>query len=420
MKRLVVLLILNVQFLSFALADETKWKSKAEFRFENFAYQNDEVDSTQDYGLNLFSNLEVKSKNGDWLSIFRVAARNATEDKDQSSLVLEEAWIGQNLENIRWKIGAQKFNWSSTEAFHPVDVINSRNYNGDEFEIEKIGEPGIELTYLLESSELGVYYFPILVNNIFPSANSRKNTLNNIGYTGYELGSPVWVDGDQSKKNNDSADQIALVYKSSLDSFDFNIVLLKAWDKQLLSTYLDGSKLRPVYFPMQLIGFNSQLVYESWLFKFEVANKKYSGEYAVVGNSNFTPESHSIFAWGSEYTQTNSLGHEYSLLIEGQHIFDKEKAERVSLSIFQNDILLGVRYAFNDENSKEFFISYLKDLERNNEEFFNFFYSQRFWKQWKIKAGIRAVNAKQKDTQKENLEILDGSNQLYSNISYFF
>ena len=101
-------------------------------------------------------------------------------------------------------------------------------------------------------------------------------------------------------------------------------------------------------------------------------------------------------------------------------MFGVDKDERAELSIFQRDILFGLRHVFNDVMGKEIFASVVADLERDNERLYNITYSQRLSDQWKIKGGVRVYDAPQKETLPKGLEIFDKDNTFSITLSRFF
>ena len=84
--------------------------------------------------------------------------------------------IGQE-ERYKVLAGYKVFNWSATEAFHPVDTINSRNNDGDLESLEKKGELTLEFeAAILEDGLLNFYYWPRFEDPEFPGKNSRVGT----------------------------------------------------------------------------------------------------------------------------------------------------------------------------------------------------------------------------------------------------
>ena len=61
----------------------------------------------------------------------------------------------------------------ATEAFHPADVLNSRNLDSDLENFEKVGEPMLAVQYRFGSGSISAYYLPAYVPNRESSPGSR-------------------------------------------------------------------------------------------------------------------------------------------------------------------------------------------------------------------------------------------------------
>ena len=72
---------------------------------------------------------------------------------------------------------------------------------------------------------------------------------------------------------------------------------------------------------------------------------------------------HGRLALGLEYGTSLASGAESTLILEGQTILGTTRAEALELDLFQGDILLGYRYAFNDVDSKALLVSVILDVE---------------------------------------------------------
>jgi hypothetical protein len=90
------------------------------------------------------------------------------------------------------------------------------------------------------------------------------------------------------------------------------------------------------------------------------------------------------------------------------------------MSLFQSDVFLGLRYAFNDIMGKEIFFSTILDVKRKHEYLFNLSYSQRLSDIWKIKAGLRHYDAPQKGATVTGMELYDGDSYAHITVTRFF
>ena len=103
----------------------------------------------------------------------RLYGRLDREDRERTILVLEEAWVEWKAKPFRVRAGFDLLNWTATEAFHPSDILNSRNLDSSIQNYDKLGEPMVSLSYKGTIGVLTAYFLPTVINPILPSPNSR-------------------------------------------------------------------------------------------------------------------------------------------------------------------------------------------------------------------------------------------------------
>ena len=122
---------------------EADWRARSggQVGVSTRAFYPDDNPETEDLGLALESELEYKGKSGGWRTHVSGFGRVGVLDNSRSIAFLKDAWVGYRTDAVEVRIGAQVLNWTATEAFHPSDVINSRNLDSNLENSEKIGEP---------------------------------------------------------------------------------------------------------------------------------------------------------------------------------------------------------------------------------------------------------------------------------------
>jgi hypothetical protein len=133
-----------------------------------------------------------------------------------------------------------------------------------------------------------------------------------------------------------------------------------------------------------------------------------------------TPTDHSQIAIGTEYLWSHDWGGESQFFLEAQGLFGTSKERRAELDVFQRDILIGYRLAFNDTQSTELFISLITDLERTREHLLNFYFDRRLTDNWKYRLGFRIYDAPQKGALPLGLETFHEDHYAFFNLSRFF
>lgn len=398
-----------------ASSSYAEWTSLGEIRYELRAFKDDHQDTTKDLGSALFSRLEAKYKKNNLSAKFRGFARSDQKDHTRDLFALEEAYLAYQLKKWRFKLGYQLLNWSATEAFHPVDILNSRNFDSNVENAEKLGEFIASAQYRYSGGSLTAMVMPEFISPRYPQQASRLGFGTNIGR------GLIKEEEGVSYANDPYTFQGGLVWNQRLGSADLSVQFIHHINRdQPLFTFYNG-EVRPVFLPVTQYGVNYQQNIDSWLIKLEAAYRDYENYLVPTTMGGFaTNLDHTQIALGLEYNLGFSSGSELTFLLEGQTIPDLGKLERARHSLFQRDLLFGLRYAFNDPMAKEIFASVLGDLEWGHEYLVNMSYSQRLNDYWKIKLGFRYIDAPQKGLFVQGLEYLHGDHEGYFHLSRFF
>ena len=369
---------------SSALAD---FSEQGSFKFESRTFVDDKNPDTFDNNLALAVDMEFKYEKSFQQHKFQFFTRNDTKDSTRNISYLKDAYLGLNFNNVEVLAGYQIFNWSTTEAFHPVDVINSRNYDSDTESIERMGLPALTITYLFDTGSVSLINYTDVIVPYFPGSSNRLNFLGGA----LQLGTPLVLKKDETISDSLKAPQIALKFDKSFDSSDLSITYLDHIDTTQPSFVLSGLSLLPVFIQKNQIGVTYQYAINDSLIKVEAAHKDFKNDITTAYGTNNQLD-HSDIAVGFEYSYNHKKGPTSTFIIEYDKLLGQPKEESLQLSIFENDILLGYRLAINDIKSKELFIGLINDLYLT-ESITSFSYSQRLTDVWKINFSFRGTHS---------------------------
>jgi len=115
--------------------------AKGEIAVEARQFTGSAVPGTEDKGLALFGRFEGSYRQSEWEARVRGFGRADYYDPKRNIAAAEEAFVQYRKGDWRVRLGADIVNWSATEAFHPADTLNARNFDSDIESFEKIGEP---------------------------------------------------------------------------------------------------------------------------------------------------------------------------------------------------------------------------------------------------------------------------------------
>jgi hypothetical protein len=414
-------------FFLFSSVAFAKFEMQGEFSLDGRKFQDDGIAQSVDQSFAFGSKLMTKYK-GDFIdTVFGGFARVDSDDNDRNIIRLEDAYAKVSLDpkgSYRLIGGFRVYNWTSMEAFHPVDVINSRNFDSDIEKLEKVGELGLSLEMDFFDGEIDLYYFPKYEDAHYPGKKSRLGA-------GVDLSKAVWVD---ENTGNEWGTQYGIRATQTFAGADLSAHFLSHMDRNHpivgTSTYIQTpTTIIPLALPVTPHHFRKDqyggtITYdlgEGFLFKFEGAYYDYHDEislYTVRGLRK--AEDHSQVATGLEYGFEDRFGGSSNLFLEIQKVLGLEARKRYEITAFQNDLMLGWRYAFNDVMGSEFFIGFFADLERSREFFYSTYFARRLSDSWKFKVGLRVFQIDQKGSSPIGLELFDHDSHATAALIYYF
>jgi len=389
-----------------------EWESKGEITVESRVFSDDDREETQDAGLGLFSRLEAGYEYGPLRLHVRGFARVDREDDSRDLAAIEEAWLDYKQGAWQVRLGFELLNWTATEAFHPADIINSRNLDSNIENPEKLGELMLSVRRKINNGGLTLYYMPRFEPPVLAEPSSRLSFVP----AGLTLGDARAVDRDGRFAADHWVDQWGLHFTQTVGDVDFGFFYLEHLDRQQPQFEItQAGEFRPVYSFVKDTGLTYLHILGDWIFKLEAAHKDFSARETGPSRAD-----HGQVAFGLDYGWANSDGSETTVIFEGQGLFGVDEAERAALGVFQRDLLLGCRHAWNDAAGRELLVTAIADVERSHEYLLNLSYRQRLSDTWSIHTGLRLIDAPAKGPIPRGLEGLDESNQVFLNFSRYF
>lgn len=397
---------------------------KGEIALESRQFSDDDNDETTDAGVALFTRLEATFKRRRWQASVRGIGRYDFEDDNREIYALEEAWLGYRGRGWEFRAGYQMLNWTATEAFHPADFVNSRNYDSNIENAEKLGELMASFKKNLGRGALTFYYMPRFEEPVFPGPSSRLSLVP----PGYDLGPyRIWEDDTGELTQDRNVPQWGARFTQTLDNVDFSLHYIDHIERNMpIIVPLDeddfpdpdGTLVTPIYQRVIDVGGTYLQIMGPWIAKVEFSHKNF----IKPDFQTFLPEisDHGQAAFGLEYGWATASGADAVLIFEAQGLIGPGEERRAQLNTFQRDILIGYSHAWNDTMDRQLLVTVIHDIERSSETLVNARYSQRLTDTWKIKGGFRLIEAPQKEEDPVGLELLDESNQVYLTLSRFF
>ena len=373
---------------------EVRTKSGGFISLAQRAFYPDDNATTEDYGLALEGQLEFKLKTGGFRHQLEVFGRAAGLDQSRSIYFAKEAWIGYVHERFELRIGAHVLNWTATEAFHPSDIINSRNLDSSIENADKIGEPMASLRLRFLNGGITGYFMPIRMEPRLPGPRSRLNLTG-----GQPVGETLYVDGDGQIDDDRFAPQWAVRADQTFGSADLAAYFVRHQDRTQPGVFIDLETMqgRPLFPWVERIGGTYTHALGEWIVKVEADHRRFTrpSEPAPLMFVQPLPIDHTAVAAGLEWGWGYDSGSEGTIIAEGQFAIaaDAGEGERQRLGPFENDILIGYRHAANDEHSTEWNVGVIVDTKRPNEVLGNASFSRRLSDTWVLKSTARFIHA---------------------------
>lgn len=420
----------------FARPSYAQWMHQGQVSFESRHFKDDHQNQTQDDAYSVFSRVDSQYNDSKYRLSLRAMARVDQKNPSRNIIAPEDVGGGITLnQESSWQLmaGYKLFYWTVLEAFHPADVINSRNFDSDIENLEKMGELFLGSERSVGDGQIGLYFFPRYQRPRLPGSENRLGL-------GTNLARPRWVDGQgQDGVGDEWGWQGALKWSHTLGPSDWLMFVAYHMDR---STPIIGTKnfaksnvsavtpygaypldfdFAPYYFQVLESGFNYQMALGDFVLKAEGDYKFFQQKrqlYTITGLRS--PDNFGTLALGGEYLWTHSWGGQSSLFLEGQYASSKSRERVKEMVPFQADLMMGVRYAFNDEMGSEITASALVDVEGEDQQLYSLLIARRLSDQWKVKAGGRYYWAPAKNANLSGLEYLHKDHHLFLSLSRFF
>lgn len=297
---------------------------------------------------------------------FRIDQR----DEERSRLDARELFLTTGGDTWEFNAGLATVFWGVTESHNPVDIINQTDSIEDFDNDEKLGQLMLNLRWFSDFGDFDLYLMPQFEERTFTGPDGRP-------FLGVDV-DPALTTFESSQGSNNI--DVALRWIRSFDVWDIGLHYFDGTrrDPTLIPT-LSGTTLAlaPRYSLIQQFGLDAQGLYGDLAVKTEVIHQdgneidahfeSVSGiEYTLVGflsplqDQEKLPES---FCTPDTLNPIKLFvcNDRMDLGLVFEYLWDERGLD--SNQIFQNDILAGFRFAFNDTATSDALIGFIADLD---------------------------------------------------------
>ncbi len=279
----------------------------------------------------------------------------------QHADIRELLWLHLDGDN-EWRVGINTMFWGVTESRHLVDVINQIDgVEGIDGE-EKLGQPMIHLNRYQDWGVLDFLLLPGFRERTFPAAEGRLRLPLVV-----DTSAPIYESSDGNKHID-----YAFRFSQTYGDLDLGVSLFDGTNRDpLLVPGLDsnGQAVRiPHYVQMTQVAIDLQLIVEDWTWKLEMIHRDTS------------PSAYQALTGGFEYTFYSVFDTDINLGSLVEYSYDgRDERQR---GVFDRDLFVGARFAFNDVQSSEILAGFVVDTEYGSQTF-RLEGSRRFGDSWR-------------------------------------
>jgi hypothetical protein len=403
--------------------------SRGELGTEARVFYPDDTEDTYIGNVAMVGRLQVDAEfdsRGDLAARVRVFSRLDPYDDVRTRVVPEEVYVSGELDPFRLRVGFQMLNWSATEAFHPADVINSRILDGAFENPEKIGELMAALRLEIPLGNIEVYAMPLFTAPVFPSARSPLS----FAGQGVALGNPLVLERDGDLDEQRFQPQWAAQVQQTWGDADVSVHVMHHIDRELPQVVfdVDSGEPRPVFQSVLQVGGTYQHALAGTVLKLEAAYRRYDrpdgGVPGGAPNVLGTIERRDavIIAAGIEHGVSRGDGSDTALILEGQVLIPThDDYPKLLEPLFQHDVLIGMRHAFNDEQSTALLFTVIVDVVNPEQLIMGAALNRRLGEEWGLSTGLRLIRYPPEQSSAPLLfENLHDDHQLYVDLRRYF
>ncbi len=406
-----ILILIVLGFAHNDLYSAAELTYKGEISFENWTCADDPANSNQ---TNTNNTAEIKFEGVLTIDFFKILIapkfKMDFSERGRNRFLLDEGWIQLGFSSVLdFRLGIQLFTWGMVESQSVVDILNTRDYEDDFLDPDKVGDLSARLRFLfLENFTFEFYLLAHFSKVEFPSTKGRYNLTNGV----YNVDDNA-VYG--SSKFEEWYPQHAFRLNMTLDKVDLALSYFHGYHRFPVLNF-EGSGPRPYYYLVDQIGLEFIWVIGKLLIKIEgVYRNTTRNDSSVIPNS-LVPKSYFAYVGGFEYSFQEIIA-KNDLTIILEYIGDSDVGKTtIDFRLFQNDLFVGLKYNFNDINNKQIKMGATFDMEYPEEFVFLIEYSQRFKEDFTFHFRLDGVHAK----SGSNLDNFKEELRFKAKITYWF
>ena len=303
---------------------------------------------SEDYSLVAEAEFSHDFESGNGRLVFAPFYRWDGEDESRQHFDLREGYANWYLGNWELLFGVSKVFWGATESAHLVDVINQTDQvEGIDGE-DKLGQPMVRISWYSAFGNFEAFVLPLFRERTFAGPDGRLRF--NFGAATFDRDNALYEDSKEEQHVD-----YALRYTNSFAGFDIGLAHFEGTNRDpkfALITATTPPTVVPFYDQIKQVSLDVTGQLGGWLIKAEGYRRTDS------------LETYGAFAAGFEYTLVGVAGSATDVGLLAEYL--KDTRDNVG-ALFQDDVFVGSRIAFNDVAGTEILVGAVIDREDDSE-----------------------------------------------------
>jgi len=263
----------------------------------------------------------------------------ANEHTPSTADIRELSWIYSDNE-WEFRAGIRKVFWGVTESQHLVDIINQTDFT-ESFDGEaKLGQPMLNLAIIQDWGTVDLFVLPGFRERRYPHEDAR------LGFPFPIAEADARFEADSEEKHVD----YAVRWSHYIGDWDFGLSHFYGTSREPRLVPF-GNQLLPIYDLIHQSGLDVQATLDNWLLKLEAIRRDGAGREFIAATAGF------------EYSFFDIQSSGVDIGIVTEFLYDDRDSK--ATTPFQNDTMLGVRLALNDEQSTDALLGVIYDNDGN-------------------------------------------------------
>jgi len=298
--------------------------------------------SSQQHGHNSSLSAEIEMvhewDNGDQLIAFVPFARIDQGDRERTHGDIRELnWL-KVADEWELRLGIRKVFWGVSESQHLVDIINQTDLVENSDGEDKLGQPMVNLALIRDWGTIDLFLLPYFRERTFPGVEGRLRLATTIDQE------HALYESKYEQKHLD----IALRWSHYIGDWDLGVSYFDGTNRDP-DFIFNGQQLQAYYRQIQQLGLDLQATKESWLWKLEAIQRRNHDDFYHAATAGFEYSFYGIF------DSNTDLG------VVVEYLYDNR--DKYATTPFEDDLMLGLRLALNDEQSSEALIGAVIDID---------------------------------------------------------